>query len=222
MKAFLQATGRHFPQEIIQCLDSSSEDYVPEFLISEGLLIFSAGLKQAHQVCEASLSPPPPSNLALLRVHLSDFVRLLSQIMSKLDPFNAVLSYKHFLGLLPTSILVLQPVPLLPPTCSTKPCLSCQNCFFKFRTANSSVPPSSAAHLHTMPPCQQCWAAHTPYTHLPPHSLILPLSPSALRCCPRCNTALTMCPVLSCIYSPLLQSPFRAVPASPGPHTHLS
>lgn len=184
---------------------------MPEFLISRGLLIFSAGLKQAHQACGAFLSSPSPSNLVLLRVHLSHFVRLLSQMMPKLDPFNAVLSYKHFLGLLPTSILVLQPVPFLPPTCSTKPCLSCQNCQNCF-SANSSVPLSSFALLHTMPPVPAVlgcsYSLHTSSSLLPHHSII-PLSPSVFKCCPQCSTALTMCTVLSCQVFPLFS--FKAL-----------
>lgn len=191
MKADLQATGRHFPREIIQCLDSSSEDYVPESLISKGLLIFSAGFKQAHQVCEPALSPPSPSNLALLRVQLSDFVRLLSQMMPKLDPFSAVLSYKHFLGLLPTSI----------PFCSLFPCSHQPAAHVSpVRTASPQIPQFLLPQLlQTMPPlpavlgCSQ--SLHTSSSSLPCCSS---LSPSVFRYCPQCSTALTMCPVLSC------------------------
>lgn len=145
---------------------------MPEFLISRELLIFSAGLKQTHQVCGASLSPPSPSNLALLRVHLSDFVRLLSLMMPELS-----FQCSPQLQILPRFATHIRPAftaSSLVPTNLQHEAMSLLSelselLLCKFLSA-SFLSCSSPHHA------LQCWAAHTPDTHLPPRSLVVPLS----------------------------------------------
>lgn len=90
---------------------------MPELLLSRGLLIFSAGLKQTHQGHRASLSPPSSSSLDLLRVYLLS----CSLRWCPAGPFQC----SPLLQTLPRDTTHVHPgsaaSSLLPPTCSTKP-----------------------------------------------------------------------------------------------------